>query len=240
MPPKVLDTACDVAELSTRRSRSWHPGLGAACHSEIFAAARDAGGVGAALALALDGWRSAAKEHGADAEDHRAVLWIQTRDAARLTGRPYRHGLPPELRHRVIHVMAAKPGDALFALEEAVRCREVAFVIGEIAANPRELDFTASRRLTLAAERHGVPLYLVRLDAARDLSSARMRWAVSSAPSAPSQWNAEAPGNPAWGAELFRARGHAPGAWVLSEEGGLKAHKTVVTEGDQGPVAAVH
>ena len=51
-------------------------------------------------------------------------------------------------------------------------------MIGEIAGNPRALDFTASRRLTLAAEQHGVPLWLVRLDAARDLVSARMRWEV--------------------------------------------------------------
>ena len=74
---------------------------------------------------------------------------------------------------------AATPEDALFALEEGLRCRELACVIGEIAGNPKALDFTASRRLSLAAERHGVPLVLVRLDAARDLCSARMRWQVA-------------------------------------------------------------
>ncbi len=118
--------------------------------------------------------------------------------------------------------MAAKPEDALFALEEGVRCRDVAFVLGEVTGNPKALDFTASRRLTLAAERHGVPLYLVRLDAGHDLSSARIRWDVRAAPSAPPEWNAQAPGAPAWHAELFRARAHAPGEWVLrQEESGL-------------------
>lgn len=203
----------------------WRPGLGASCHSEIFASAREASGAAAALALALDDWRHAPRPETAEAQDRRSVLWVQTREAARLTGRPYRAGLPMELRHRLIHVLAGKPEDALFALEEALRCREAAFVIGEIAGNPRALGFTASRRLTLAAERHGVPLYLVRLDAARDLSSARMRWEVRAAPSAPPAWNGEAPGAPAWLAELFRARGHAPGTWVLSGEGGLVAEK---------------
>jgi protein ImuA len=115
------------------------------------------------------------------------------------------------------------PQDLLFALEEGVRCRDLAFVIGELAGNPKALDFTASRRLTLAAEKHGVPLMLVRLDAARDLSSARMRWHVRSAPSPTPKWNAFAPGAPAWHAELFRSRAHAPGEWILRDDGHILA-----------------
>ena len=223
MSLETLPARCNLDPLASRPNQHWRPGLGAACHSEVFASAREGAGAAAALALALDGWRHAGR---APAEDRRAVLWVQTREAARLTGRPYRAGLPTELRHRLIHVLAARPEDALFALEEAVRCREVAFVIGELTGNPRALDFTASRRLTLAAERHGVPLYLVRLDAERELSSARMRWQVAAASSAPPEWNAAAPGAPAWRAELFRARAHAPGKWVLREEsGGLVAER---------------
>lgn len=196
----------------------WRPGAGSGCHSEIFTASCEGGGVGAALALALDDWRSGTKPDEI-AKDPRAVLWVQTREAARMGGRPYRPGLPAELRHRLIHVVAPRPEDALFSLEEGLRCREIAFVLGELAGNPRALDFTASRRLTLTAERYGVPLYLVRLDARRDLSSARMRWEVTSAPSALPQWNREAPGAPAWHCELFRSRRHAPGQWVLHDQG---------------------
>ncbi|UOR14555.1 hypothetical protein [Qipengyuania aquimaris] len=214
----------DVATLSARRSARWHPGLakvqGKALHSEVFAASREAAGAGAALALALDDWRNTPRGEGQESEDRRSILWVQTRDAARLTGRPYRAGLPAELQARVIHVLAEKVEDALFALEEGLRCRELAFVIGEVAGNAKALDFTASRRLTLTAQKHGVPLFMVRVDAARDLSSARMRWDVTSAPSAAPEWNAQAPGNPAWKAELFRARSHAPGEWLLSEKGG--------------------
>lgn len=230
MPLQTLVSPCAIAQISALRSRHWQPGLGGACHSEVFGASAEASGAAAALAFALDDWHHAPRAEGPEVEDRRAVLWVQTREAARLTGRPYRAGLPAELRHRVIHVLAAKPEDALFALEEAVRCRDVAFVLGEMAGNPRALDFTASRRLTLTAERHGVPLYLVRLDAARDLSSARMRWEIASAPSAPPEWNGDAPGAPAWYAELFRSRAHAPGKWVLHGSGGLKAEKAIYPE----------
>lgn len=190
------------------RPPRWSPGLACALHSEIFAESRDGSGAGMALALALDGLP----------DDGRPFLWVQDAISLKLTGRPYRPGLPPTLRRRVIHVAAPKPEDALFALEEGLRCRELACVIGEIAGNPKALDFTASRRLSLAAEKHGVPLFLIRLDAARDLSSARMRWQVRAAPSLPPRWNAEAPGRPAWRAELFRARGHAPGEWILRDD----------------------
>ncbi|WP_369025370.1 hypothetical protein [Qipengyuania sp. RANM35] len=227
----------DVAAISTRRSARWRPGLaaqsGPALHSEIFASSREGAGAAVALALALDDWRSIPRGEVRKEEDRRAVLWVQTREAARLSGRPYRAGLPRELATRLIHVLADKPEDALFALEEGLRCRDLAFVIGEVSGNPRALDFTASRRLTLAAQKHGVPLFLVRLDAQRDLSSARMRWEVISVPSAPLRWNAQAPGVPAWRAELFRARTHAPGEWLLHQDGvRLKAMRERAADND--------
>ena len=196
--------------LSFARAAAWRPGLGGApAHAEITAATREASGAGLALALALD----------ALGDGDRSWLWVQDRAALRLSGRPYRPGLPASLRSRLVHVAARTPEDALFALEEGLRCRDLAFVIGEIAGNPRALDFTASRRLSLAVEQHGIPLWLVRLDARRDLSSARMRWEACAAPSLPPRWNAQAPGAPAWRAELFRARSHPPGEWIVREGG---------------------
>jgi protein ImuA len=218
--------AGELASLGERVSR-WRPGLGGAQHSEVFASAREASGAAVALALAMDGL-----EFG-----HRSVLWVQDAAALRLGGRPYRPGLPKPLRHRLIHVAAKTPEDLLFALEEGVRCRDLAFVIGELAGNPRALDLTASRRLSLAAEKHGVPLMLVRLDAARDLSSARMRWQVRSAPSPAPRWNAFAPGPPVWHAELFRARGHTPGEWILRDDGHVLAADRIAPAPDHGDLA---
>lgn len=216
--------------LASVQARRWHPGcVDGVVHGEVFASSREGGGAALALALALDAMGAQAPDPVADTPDQRAWLWVQDAQALRLTGRPYRPGLPPALRHRLIHVAAQTPEDALFALEEGLRCRDLAFVIGEIAGNPRALDFTASRRLTLAAQRHGVPLWLVRLDAARDLSSARMRWQASAAPSLQSRFNPAAPGAPRWQAELFRARRHSPGEWVLGPDSSspVEGEKTV-------------
>lgn len=229
------DPALAMLSTSKRRGAGWRPGIVAPLHNEIFAAGDGASGAGLALALARDGMQAghqaAARGPLVECKDRRMVLWVQDRATIRLTGRPCLHGLPHDLRHRLIHVEAATPEDALFALEEGLRCRDLAFVMGEIAGNPRALSFTASRRLSLAAERHGVPLWLVRIDADTDLSSARMRWKVASSPSLPSQWNGAAPGSSAWRAELFRAREHPPGEWILhDDEGKLVAGRGFAAE----------
>ena len=129
MQPDQLSVSCDPAALLASRNARWRPGLAAPAHSEILASGREGAGAGFALALARDAWRSAAPGE-TTCEDDRAVLWVQDRATVRLTGRPYRPGLPTDLRHRLIHVVAEKPEDALFALEEGLRCRELAFVIG--------------------------------------------------------------------------------------------------------------
>lgn len=230
-----LGKACDVARLSASHTRNWRPGLAAPSHNEVFASGEGACGAGFALLLARDGLRVAAKGTTIEKQDHRAILWVQDQAAVRLTGRPYRHGLSPELRHRLIHVEAKNCKDALFALEEGLRCRDLAFVLGEVAGNPKEFDFTASRRLSLTAEKHGVPLWLVRLDAGAELSSARMRWRVEAAPSPPGRWNRQAPGIASWQAELFRARSHAPGKWILRDDEG-----SLIASGARRPATPDH
>lgn len=219
------------------KSARWKPGIATGCrHAEIFAPAGEASGAALALALARDAHNADAQ---AEVDDQRPWLWVQDKAALRLSGRPYRPGLPEHLRHRLIHVAAATPEDALFALEEGLRCRDLAFVVGEIAGNPRALDFTASRRLSLAAEKHGTALWLVRLDAGRDLGSARMRWRAAAAASSPPRWNPQAPGRPAWGAELFRAHTFQPGNWTLRDDGNALAATAAPDHGDlvRGPGA---
>lgn len=215
--PTGLVPASELAHVSARAPK-WRPGLASPHHSEVFARGNEASGAAAALALAAEALTAAA-----EGEDARPLMWVQDKAALKLGGRPYRAGLPKAFRHRLIHVVADKCEDALFALEEGLRCRELAAVIGEVAGNPKALDFTASRRLTLTAEKHGVPLWLVRLDAARDLSSARLRWDVRAAPSPLPRWNRDAPGIPTWQAELFRARMHPPGTWILNDGGNALA-----------------
>lgn len=214
---------------SEARAPRWGPGLPCAFHNEIFATGDEASGAALALALMLDGLPSSQTGD---------VLWVQDAASIKLTGRPYHLGLPGVLRQRLIHVATRSCEDALFALEEALRCRELACVVGEIAGNPRALSFTASRRLSLMAEKHGVPLFLVRIDAKRDLGSARMRWQARAAPSGFPRWNTQAPGAPAWHAELFRARGYAPGEWILRDDGNSLAVERPSDAPDHGDLAA--
>ena len=118
----------------------------------------------------------------------------------------------------LIHVEACDSRAALWAMEEGLRCAAIGAVIGEIWGDPAALDFTTTRRLAVAAERHGVAAFLVRLGATANLSGARLRWRVASAPSLPHPLNPRAPGLATWQAELFRARGSMPGTWRLANE----------------------
>src|SRR5438067_13782436 len=134
------------------------------------------------------------------------------------SGRIHPPGLPSQ---NLIHVEARDAREALWAMEEGLRCSGLSCVIGEIWGDPKVLDFIATRRLAVASERSGVPCWLVRLGGAANLSGARMRWRLASAPSLVNELDPRAPGVPAWDAELFRARGHPPGRWSLAHEAGV-------------------
>jgi protein ImuA len=173
-----------------------HPAL-----SELFAAhPRDGGWAGFLLA-----------QVGTD----KPLLWVQDRMAILESGRVH----PPGIHTQdLIHVEARDARDALWAMEEGVRCSCLSAVIGEIWGDPRALDFTATRRLAVASERSGTPCWLVRLGGTANLSGARMRWRLASAPSLPNDLDPKAPGLSVWDAELFRARGMPPGRWNIAYE----------------------
>lgn len=165
--------------------------------SEIFAGdGRDAGAIGFALATAKPG----------------PLLWVQDRMSVLETGRPY----PPGLVADLVHVEARDAKAVLWTMEEGLRCEALGGVIGEIWGDPKALDFTATRRLAVAAEKHGVSATLVLFSTVPNLSGARMRWRVSSRPSPAHRWDDRAPGTPAWTLDLFKARGTAPGRWDVS------------------------
>ena len=169
--------------------------------SEIFAAhPRDAGWAGFLLAQA-----------GRD----KPILWVQQRMAILESGRVH----PPGLSfHNLIHVEARDARDALWAMEEGLRCSGLSCVIGELWGDPAVLDFTATRRLAVASERSGVAAFLIRLGGHAALSGARMRWRIASAPTLINPLDERAPGAPVWDAELFRARGSPPGRWSIAHE----------------------
>lgn len=107
--------------------------------------------------------------------------------------------------------------DALAVLRAAVdvvRCAGVGAAIVELWRNPRVLDLTASRRLSLAAQASGVTTLLLRSEAKPGPSAAQTRWSVQAAPSAALE--AGAPGYPSFAVELLRQRGRPEGGrWHL-------------------------
>ncbi|WP_056034738.1 ImuA family protein [Loktanella sp. 3ANDIMAR09] len=150
------------------------------------------------------------------AGDPRPVLWVQDRISRREAGRPYLAGLPRGLK--LLHVMANRPVDVLWAMEEALYSSGVCAVLGEVWGDPPALDFTATKRLALRAEARAVPALLVRRAATPNLSAARQRWRIAALPALPEPYDNRAPGAPLWQAELFRARGRAPGSWVARQD----------------------
>jgi len=169
--------------------------------SELFAAhPRDGGWAGFLLA---------------QIDRAKPLLWVQDRMAILESGRIY----PPGLGNfDLIHVETRDTREALWAMEEGLRCSALSAVIGELWGDPRALDFTATRRLAVASERSGVPCWLVRLGGVANLSGARMRWRIASRPSLFNDLDPRAPGLSAWNAELFRARGHPTGVWPVSHD----------------------
>jgi protein ImuA len=123
-------------------------------------------------------------------------------------------GFPPE---RLITVAAARWRDVLWVMEEALRCRAVGMVIGEMRA--RVIDRVATRRLALAAAAGGT-LGLILRTAPDDAPSAAVtRWIVDAAASAlfsggdDEKWHGLGP--PRLTAHLVRNRRGHLGAWIL-------------------------
>lgn len=149
------------------------------------------------------------------------------------------YGLTPD---RLVAVRAVRAVDALWAMEEALRCSALSAVLGELEG----VDLTASRRLQLAAESSGVTGFLLDSGAAASggrnwrtggrrmegqraegLSAAVTRWRLDAVPSLDEEEDA-APypaggppglGMPRWSVALERCRGGRPGHWTLAWDG---------------------
>lgn len=119
-----------------------------------------------------------------------------------------RVGLHPD---RVIFCETWKDSEILPAMEEGLRHRGFAGVIGEL----NRLPLTPSRRLQLAAEGSGVTALVVRRSGAseQEPNAAYSRWRISAAPSQSN--DILDMGRARWLVELLRCRGAEPNSWVL-------------------------
>ncbi len=186
-------------------------------------------GAPTAFLLALIGRQKAAGHAG-------PVLWISCRRDLFVPALPV-YGCDPA---DFLFVRCTRGEEVLWAMEDGLRCPALAAVAGDVGRP----DFLATRRLQLAANRSGVPLFLHRplyrpphrpLYRAEKATERRMGQgsALTLAPSAAvTRWAATArlpdpagpetpaspetgTGDPAWTVHLHRCRGGRPGRWPV-------------------------
>jgi protein ImuA len=135
--------------------------------------------------------------------------------------------------HKIIFISLTKDKDALWVMEEALKCAGLTAVVCEVG----ELNFKGSRRLQLAVKQSRVTGFVLR-NATEKLSSTACaaRWRVTSVPSA------DVDGLPGlgflrWQVELLKVRNGQPGNWMLEWNGNrfnLVNHRPVLQERKAG------
>lgn len=150
-----------------------------------------------------------------------ALIWIS---ASRTIFPPAlkSFGISPE---RIIFIDLQKEKEIMWAMEEALKCKGLSAVIGEM----QELNFTASRRLQLAVEQSQVTGFIIRRNPRSINTTACItRWQITAAQS---QLVTGMPGVgfPRWNVELLKVRNGYPGKWQIEFAAGRFRHisKTV-------------
>jgi len=143
-----------------------------------------------------------------------AALWISTK----------RFIFPPALKlfgirpERIIFIDVTHPREALWAIEEALKCEVLSAAIGELP----EISFAESRRLQLAVEKSNVTGFIHRVSSKNENTIACVsRWKISPLPG--EMGGMPGLGFPRWQADLLKVRNGRPGSWQISwEEGGFR------------------
>jgi len=167
-----------------------------------------------ACAIAFALWR--ALEAAGARDDARPVAVIATAAFLAERGRPFGWGARRlGLDHgRLILVRARRESDVLWAFEEVLKSGAVRAALGTLEAPP----FVATRRLEFAARAGGAHALALRARTPGDLSAARLRWRVASAPSAPHPLDAQAPGAARLTAQLARSPDGRAAAFTLEQD----------------------
>jgi protein ImuA len=199
LPEEVRPLSVGVAEIDAALGG----GLPRAALHELSATALHLGAA-AGFALTLAALAS---------EQAKQTLWIATDFGMLETGALYgpgldQIGLPTE---RLLVVRVARPIDALFAAEEALKCRALSAVVAEVSGEP---NLTATRRLGLAACEGGGLGLLLRHTLSDAPSAAFTRWQVAAAPSTPDEFGGL--GATAFHLSITRNRRGPCGAWTLT------------------------
>lgn len=181
--------------------------LPAAVHGLEESSAARAGSWSAATGFALARLAAMSEADGRPVLIAASPYWMRER------GRPFgaglsRFGLPHD---RWLLASPDKEAALLWAAEEALRSGAVSGVLAALEAP----SLVATRRLDLAA-RQGQSLGVaLRVRPPDDLSAARVRWRVGTAPSALNPLDPAAPGAVRWRVEAVKRRDGPPGEWLV-------------------------
>ncbi len=211
--PASDDLRVRVSLGETKLDRLLAGGLAAGALHEITAAAPGDAPAAAGFALALAARFAASRKA--------PLIWVGEDFAGLEQGALYGpglalYGLDPDA---LVLVHAANAKDALWAIEEALKCRAPAAVIGEIFS-PKLYDLTASRRLVLAAQKHGTAglLFLggpARAEALSSSAETRFEIRTRSSPhSASAASRISLPGPAAFDVRIAKARAGPNGFFI--------------------------
>jgi len=131
-------------------------------------------------------------------------------------------GIRPD---NIIFIYLKKEKEILWTMEEALKCKGLSAVIGEV----QDLSFTASRRLQLAIEQSQVTGFIVRRNPRNlNTNACLTRWKITSLPG---ELPAGMPGVgfPRWNVELLKVRNGKPGNWQVEFVGGRLKHVPTIT-----------
>lgn len=203
--------SCPLAFGAASLDRALAGGLApAALHEVTPGSMADLGSaLGFTLALA-----ARARSHGK--KTGKSVLWIATDFAALEAGDIY--GLGCDLfglsARELVIVKVARATDALWAMEEALKCRALSAAVAELPNDAPMADLTATRRLTLAARDGGAFGFLLRHRASALTSSAETRWRVAAAPALPDRFGGL--GHTTFSLTLHKNRRGPTGRWPIA------------------------
>lgn len=145
-----------------------------------------------------------------------ACLWISTK----------RTLFPPSLKlfgiepERIIFIDLSRQKEALWAIEEGLKCKSLSCVVGELP----ELSFTESRRLQLAVESSCVTGFIHRKKPkAENTTACITRWKIKPIVSE-TEGKLPGLGFPRWHVELAKVRNGIPGSWQIEWVDGMFQH----------------
>jgi protein ImuA len=112
---------------------------------------------------------------------------------------------------QVIFIDLKRERDILYAMEDALKCKSLTGVIGEL----KNISFKESRRFQLATERSRVTGFLVRNQPGLPNTIASLsRWHISPVASDPKN-GLPGVGFPRWKVELLKVRNGTPAQWTI-------------------------